>query len=498
MSYLLALDQGTTSSRALVFDRSGAVRGSAQEEFPQHFPAPGWVEHDPEDLWRTQLATARRALGAAGIGAREVAAIGITNQRETVLAWNRATGAPLCRALVWQDRRTASLTDRLKTEGHEPGVRAKTGLVLDPYFSGSKVAWLLAHVPGLRARAEGGRACFGTVDSWLLWRLTGGAVHATDVTNASRTLLFDLHTLAWDEALLDLFGVPAGALPEVRPSAGLFGATDPTLFGRPIPITGVAGDQQAALFGQACLAPGMAKNTYGTGAFAVMHVGARPVLGDGVLATVAWQLGGQPAEYALEGSIFVAGAAVQWLRDGLGLIGNAAEVEALATSVPDAGGVTFVPALTGLGAPYWDPHARGVIGGLTRGTTRAHLARAALEAIAFQTRDALAAMAAASGIPVRELRVDGGAAGNDLLLQLQADLLDAPVVRPRITETTALGAAWLAGVGAGLFTPKELPGQWAEERRFLPSLAAADRNARCRGWARAVARARGWAGEEPR
>ncbi|MDW7711321.1 MAG: glycerol kinase GlpK [Deferrisomatales bacterium] len=492
MSAVLALDQGTTSSRAIVFQDDGAPAASAQVEFPQHFPEPGWVEHDPEDLWHTQLATARQALeGSRALG--EVAALGITNQRETTLVWDRRTGEPLHRAIVWQDRRTAPLTGRLKAEGWEPRVRERTGLVLDPYFSGSKLSWLLDRDPELRRRAERGQVCFGTVDTWLLFRLTGGRVHATDVTNASRTLLFDIHRLDWDEELLELFRVPRAVLPEVRPSAGFFGETDREVFGRPIPVTGVAGDQQAALFGQACFEPGTAKNTYGTGAFVVMNTGERPVLGHGVLTTLAWQLGDRAPVYALEGSIFIAGAAIQWLRDGLGLIGTAPEVEGLARSVPDSGGVYFVPALVGLGAPHWDPLARGLIGGITRGTTRAHLARAALEAMAYQTRDALAAMEHASGVALRDLRADGGAAANELLLQIQADTLGTPVLRPRVTETTALGASYLAQVGAGRLAPEAITERWALDRRFEPALEPLVRERRYEGWRRAVERARSWA-----
>ena len=492
MRYLLALDQGTTSSRAILFDLEGRPVSAAQQEFPQHFPRPGWVEHDPDDIWSTQIETARQALDRAGVSPAEVAAVGITNQRETTLVWERGTGRPLHRAIVWQDRRVAGLTDRLRAEGLEPEVRERTGLVLDPYFSGGKLAWLLDEVPGLRRRAEAGEVCFGTVDTWLVYRLTGGRVHATDVTNAGRTLLFDIRRLEWDERLLEIFGIPPAVLPDARPSAGVFGETDPELLGRAIPITGVAGDQQAALFGQACFDPGTAKNTYGTGAFVMMNTGGRPVLGEGVLTTLAWQLEGREPVYALEGSIFVAGAAVQWLRDGLGLIESAPEVEALARRVPDTGGVYFVPALTGLGAPHWDPHARGLIAGVTRGTTAAHLARAALEAMAFQTRDAIVAMEKASGIALRELRADGGAAANDLLLQFQADVLGTPVLRPRVTETTALGAAYLAGVGAGLTDQGAIAGRWALDRRFTPAMDPGVREALCRGWHRAVERALGW------
>ncbi len=492
MRYTLALDQGTTSSRAILFDDTVRPVAAAQREFPQYFPRPGWVEHDPQEIWESQLSTAREALDRAGVSPRDVAAVGITNQRETTLLWERSSGLPVHRAIVWQDRRTADVTARWKADGLEPEVRRKTGLVLDPYFSASKLSWLLERDPALRRRAEAGELCFGTVDSWLLWKLTGGRTHATDATNASRTLLFDLGTLDWEEGLLGRFGIPREVLPRVGPSAGFFAETDPSLLGAPIPVTGIAGDQQAALFGQACLSPGMAKNTYGTGAFVVMNTGAERFLGDGVLTTLAWQLEGRAPEYALEGSIFVAGAAVQWLRDGLGLIASSADVEALAASVPDAGGVYFVPAFVGLGAPHWDPFARGLIVGLTRGTNRGHLARAALEAMAFQTRDALAAMEAASGIPVRDLRADGGASANALLLQLQADTLAAPVLRPRITETTALGAAYLASVGAGLLKPEAIPDLWALDRRFEPQPDASARDRAYAGWLRAVERARNW------
>ncbi|NOY85797.1 MAG: glycerol kinase GlpK [Deltaproteobacteria bacterium] len=492
MNYLLAMDQGTTSSRAILFGLDGRILSVAQKEFKQHFPHDGWVEHDPEDIWRTQIDTTRDALQKARISPKDVAAIGITNQRETTLVWDRSTGEPLFRAIVWQDRRAAALTDRLKTEGLEPGVREKTGLVLDPYFSAGKLAWLLDNVRGLRERAAADEILFGTVDTWLMYRLSGGRIHATDVTNASRTLLFNIHTLQWDEELLDMFRIPAGVLPEVKPSAGRFGETDPSLFGCEIPIAGVAGDQQAALFGQACFEPGMAKNTYGTGAFVVMNTGEKPVLGEGVLTTLGWQIRGRKAQYAMEGSIFAAGAAVQWLRDGLGLLENASEVEDLARSVPDSGGIYFVPALVGLGAPYWDPYARGLIIGLTRGSTRAHLARATLEAIAYQTRDAIEAMQKASGILLRELRVDGGAAANNFLLQLQADLLGTPVLRPEVTETTALGAAYLAGIGVGLLDSESIAQHWALERRWEPDMKSEDREALFRGWQRAVERSRGW------
>ncbi len=493
MAYVLALDQGTTSSRAIVFDLEGTQVATAQEPFEQFFPRPGWVEHDPMEIWHTQLATARAALAQAGISAAEVAALGITNQRETTILWERASGRPVSRAIVWQDRRTADLTERLRRQGHEEVVRQKTGLVLDPYFSASKLAWLLED-PGLRQRAEAGELAFGTIDSWLIWNLTGGDVHATDVSNASRTLLFDINQATWSPELLELFNVPAALLPEVKPSVGLFGNSKPELLGAAVPIYGVLGDQQAALFGQACFAPGMAKNTYGTGAFLVMNSGAEVKRGEGVLSTVAWQIAGQPLQYALEASIFVAGAAVQWLRDGLGLISESSDVEKLASSVPDSEGVYFVPALTGLGSPYWDPHARGLIIGLTRGSGRAHIARATLEAIALQTYDAVMSMEAA-GVSLRTLRVDGGAANNDLLLQIQADLLDRTVERPAVTETTALGAAMAAALGAGLLDEGTISRNWRLERRFMPEKDDRERSRLIAGWHEAVARARGWAEE---
>jgi glycerol kinase len=491
MPYVLALDQGTTSSRAIVFDESGAEVAIAQRELQQIFPRPGWVEHDPLEIWDSQLAVARQALQRAGLAAGDLAALGITNQRETVVVWDRATGLPLANAIVWQDRRTAEVCDRLKREGHEPLFRERTGLVLDPYFSGTKLAWILDHVPG--AREDVGRLAFGTVDSWLLWKLTGGALHATDVTNASRTLLWNLHTGDWDAKLLRLLDVPREILPEVRSSSEVYGETLAGLFGAPVPIAGVAGDQQAALFGQACLRPGMVKNTYGTGCFLLMNAGDRPAVSrHQLLTTPAWRIGGR-TEYALEGSVFVAGAVVQWLRDGLGLIRSAGEIEALAASVPDSGGVVLVPAFTGLGAPHWDPYARGALLGVTRGTTAAHIARAALEAIAFQVADVLDAMAADSGVPVAELRVDGGATVNDLLMQLQADIAGVPVVRPRIQETTALGAAYLAGLATGVWKDTgDIAERWQVERRFEPAVDRDQAAALRARWNRAVERAKGW------
>jgi glycerol kinase len=495
MPYVLALDQGTTSSRAIVFDESGSVVAMAQREFQQIFPRPGWVEHDPLEIWESQLAVTREALARAGIGAAEVAAVGITNQRETTLVWDRATGLPVSNAIVWQDRRTADACERLKARGLEPLFRERTGLVLDPYFSGTKLAWLLDHIPGLRGNA--GRLAFGTVDCWLIWNLTGGpdgGVHATDVTNASRTLLFDLHTGDWDEELLAALDIPHGMLPEVRSSSEIYGETLPGLLGAAVPIAGVAGDQQAALFGQACLAPGMVKNTYGTGCFLLMNTGERAIPSrHELLTSPAWRIGGGTT-YALEGSVFIGGAVVQWLRDGLGIIRSSSEVEALAASVPDAGGVVLVPAFTGLGAPHWDPYARGVLVGITRGTTAAHIARAALEAIAFQVMDVLAAMEADSGVPVAELRVDGGATANGLLMQLQADLAGVPVIRPRVQETTALGAAYLAGLTVNLWSsPEEVAKHWKLERRFEPRMEPAKREELMARWREAVQRSKGWA-----
>jgi len=491
--FVLALDQGTTGSRALVVDPDGAVRGSGYVELPQYYPKPGWVEHDAEEIWQSTTQAIGQALAAARVTGPEIAAIGITNQRETSVLWDCASGRPMHRAIVWQCRRTAPFCERLKAEGHEAEFRRKTGLMLDPYFSGTKIRWLLDEVPGARQRAERGELAFGTVDSWLLWRLTGGAVHATDPSNASRTLCFDIRALRWDEALCEALGVPRALLPEVKPSAGFFGETAAGILPAGIPVTGIAGDQQSALFGQCCFEPGMAKNTYGTGCFLLLNTGDKPVASErGLLTTVAWQLDGATT-YALEGSVFIAGAVVQWLRDGLGIIKDAAETEGLAESVADTGGVYLVPAFTGLGAPYWDAYARGVLVGLTRGTTKAHIARAALEAIAYQNRDVLDAMTLEAGAPLRALRVDGGAAANNFLCQFQADVLNVEVLRPAVTETTGMGAAFLAGVGAGLWKTGDLPSRWRPERRFAPSAATAGRAAGYAGWRRAVERARGWA-----
>jgi glycerol kinase len=499
--YVLALDQGTTSSRAILFDRRGGIVSTAQQEFPQIYPRPGWVEHDPEAIWQSQLSTARQALAKAGVGSAQLAAIGITNQRETTIVWDRETGAPLHNAIVWQCRRTALMCDELRRQGWTDPIRLKTGLVVDAYFSGTKLAWLLKEVPGLRQKAERGQALFGTVDSFLLWRLSGGRLHLTDVSNASRTMLYNVHDLDWDDEILAELAIPRAMLPQVRPSSALYGHTQAALFGVEVPLASAAGDQQAALFGQTCYAPGQAKNTYGTGCFLLLNTGEQAVSSErGLLTTIAWQLvQGGPVTYALEGSVFVAGAAIQWLRDGLGLIARAAESEALAADVPDTGGVYFVPAFVGLGAPYWDAYARGTIVGLTRGTDRRHLARAALEAICYQSRDLLEAMAADSGIRLQALRADGGAAANDLLMQLQADLVGVPVERPVVTETTALGAAYLAGLAVGYWSGlDEIAAQWRVDARFAPAMEAARRDALYDGWQRAVERARGWApaGEE--
>jgi glycerol kinase len=494
MKFVLALDQGTTSSRAIVFDETGQPVAIAQQEFAQSYPQPGWVEHDPETLWQSQAAVAVEALAKAGIAARQVAAIGIANQRETTLLWERASGKAVAPAIVWQDRRTADICARLRAAGREAAIRARSGLLLDPYFSATKLAWLLDSQPGLRARAEAGELAFGTVDSWLAWKLTGGAVHVTDASNASRTQLFDLHAGDWSDELLGEFGIPRAVLPQVVDSSGVLGvvSTVPELAG--LPIAALVGDQQGALAGQGCFSAGLAKNTYGTGCFLLMHTGDTPLAPPpGLLATVAGRRGGA-LSYALEGSVFVGGAVVQWLRDGLGLIDSSAEIEALAASVPDSGGVAFVPAFVGLGAPYWDPQARGALFGLTRGTTGAHIARAALEAIALQVADLVGALENESTLPLAELRVDGGAAANNLLLQLQADLLGRPVVRPQVTETTALGAAYLAGLAVGVWRDEsELASLWRAERRFEPDMPAAEVATIKARWQEAVGRCRNWA-----
>ena len=489
--YLLAIDQGTTSSRAIIFDRTGRAVGQARKELPQHFPQPGWVEHDPEDIWRDTCAVVEGALAEAGAGTSEVAAVGITNQRETTVLWDRSSGEPLHPAIVWQDRRTAELCDRLRAEGNEATIQARTGLLLDPYFSASKIAWLLDTVPGARARAERGELAFGTIDSFLLWRLTGGRVHATDATNAARTMIFDIHRQAWDEELLALFGIPAAILPEVRDSNADFGATQASLFGTALPITGIAGDQQAATVGQACFEPGMTKSTYGTGCFALMNTGSRALTSTNrLLTTIGYRLSGETT-YALEGSIFIAGAAVQWLRDGLGLIASAAESEELARQADPAQEVYLVPAFTGLGAPYWDAHARGALLGLTRASGRAEVVRAALEAVCFQTRDLMEAMTADGAAALSNLRVDGGMVANEWLMQRLADLVGCTVDRPVVSETTALGAAALAGLGAGVFGGlADISAMWRSSGRFTPAMDEAERARRYAGWQDAVARVR--------
>jgi glycerol kinase len=494
MAYLLALDQGTTSSRAIVFDAGGEIVALAQREFQQHYPQPGWVEHDAEEIWSSQRDVACEALQKARLEHSDVAAIGITNQRETVVVWDRSTGKPIHRAIVWQDRRTAAVCDRLRAEGRESMIREKTGLVIDPYFSGTKLAWILDHVSGARAAAEAGRLMCGTVDTWLIYCLTGGRVHVTDASNASRTLLMNIHTGQWDDELLACLGIPRSMLPEIRSSSEVYGTADGVAELAGVPIAGAAGDQQAALFGQACFAPGLAKNTYGTGCFALMNIGRQPVLSQNKLVTtIAWQLNGQ-MEYALEGSVFIAGAVVQWLRDGLGIIKSSAEVEALAGSVPDSGGVVFVPAFAGLGAPHWDAYARGTIFGLTRGTTAAHLARAAVESIALQVADLIDAMRSDAANSLAELRVDGGASVNNGLLQYQADILQIPVLRPKVTETTALGAAYLAGLATGVWKRREeIAGHWQIDRRVEPQMPANAAKAIRARWTDAVRRSQDWA-----
>jgi len=505
MQYILALDQGTTSSRAVLFDREGHPAAIAQQEFPQIYPHPGWVEHDASTLWSSQLAVARQVLGKAGATGTDVVGIGIANQRETTVLWDRKTGQPVANAIVWQDRRTAAQCEQLRAQGKASLVLRKTGLLLDAYFSATKLQWLLDHVPGVRARAEAGELAFGTVDSWLVWNLTGGRLHVTDASNASRTLLFNIHTLAWDAQLLDLFHIPPSVLPTVVPSSAVLGQSDASVLGAPVTIAGLAGDQQAATFGQACWSPGMAKNTYGTGCFMLMNTGTTAVpSASRLLTTVAWvgpgtEGGGQvlqPAQacYALEGSVFMGGATIQWLRDGLQIIPSAEAVEPLAASVPDTGDVYLVPAFTGLGAPHWDGFARGTLTGMTRGTTRAHIARAALEAIALQSANVFAAMARDSGIALHELRVVGGACRNNLLMQMQADFLGVPVVRPTVTETTALGAAYLAGLATGFWAnADELSQHWAMDCTFTPQLSAQGRDDKLARWRRALDRARAWA-----
>ena len=492
--YIMAFDAGTTSNRCILFDREGRVRSSAQKEFTQIFPKPGWVEHDAREIWATQFGVAAEAMGKIGASAGDIAAIGITNQRETTVVWDRATGEPVYNAIVWQCRRTSAYCDELKARGYAEAIRRKTGLVVDAYFSGPKIRWILDNVPGARRRAEAGELLFGTVETWLIWLLTGGRVHVTDYSNASRTMLFNINTLDWDEDLLRLMDIPRSMLPTPVASSQVYGETDPGFFGRPIPIAGAAGDQQAALFGQACFAPGQAKNTYGTGCFLLMNTGNKPVFSTGgLVTTVAWGLDGKAA-YALEGSIFAAGAAIQWLRDEMRLIESAADSEYHAGKVPDTAGCYVVPAFTGLGAPYWDQYARGAIVGLTRGVNKNHIIRATLESIAYQVSDVLEAMKADSGIALTSLKVDGGASANNLLMQLQADILQATVRRPACVETTALGAAYLAGLAVGYWSGlEEIADNWAVDRTFAPAITARERDEKLKGWKRAVTRAFDWA-----
>lgn len=487
--YILALDQGTTSSRAIVFDHEGQIRSVAQKEFPQYFSQPGWVEHNPNEIWGSEASVIAEAISTIDITGLDIAAIGITNQRETTIVWDIDTDEPIYNAIVWQDRRTAEFCDQLKADGLTETIRQKTGLIIDAYFSGTKIKWILDHVPGARKRAEEGKLRFGTVDSWLVWRLTRGETHVTDVTNASRTMLFNIHELKWDEELLKLFNIPLSMMPEVKSNSEIYGHTKTTIFAHKVPIAGIAGDQQAALFGQMCLDPGSIKNTYGTGCFVMLNTGEKPIVSkNNLLTTIAWQIGNK-VNYALEGSIYVGGSVVQWLRDGLGVINSSSDVETLAQSVPDSGGVYFVPALTGLAAPYWDPYARGTIVGITRGTTAAHIARAALDGIAFQTYDIAQAMAKDMNDRLTELKVDGGASRNNLLMQFQADLLGIDVVRPKITETTAIGAAYLAGLGVGYWdSVDELRRQWKVEHTFTPNLDRETVRAVREGWADAISR----------
>jgi glycerol kinase len=493
--YIIALDQGTTSSRAIVFDQAARPLATASKEFPQIYPQPGWVEHDPERIWDSQIEVARRALDEAGVEPSAVAAIGITNQRETTVVWDRKTGVPIANAIVWQCRRTASICDEMRSRGLEDAVRSKTGLVLDAYFSGTKLKWILDNVDGARERAGRGELAFGTIDTWLVYKLSGGAIHITDYSNASRTMLFNINDLCWDDDMLVELDIPASLLPEVKPSSKVYGDTDPEVFfGQTVPIAGIAGDQQAALFGQACFETGLAKNTYGTGCFVLMNVGPKPVASkSGLLSTIAWGIDDR-VEYALEGSVFIAGAVIQWLRDELRIIADAAESEQLARSVPDNGGVYLVPAFVGLGAPHWDMYARGTIVGLTRGANRGHIARAALESICYQTRDVLESMEADSGRKLDEMKVDGGAIGNDLLMQFQSDILGVPISRPEVAETTALGAAYLAGLAVGYWDGlREIAGNWREQTRFEPTMPEDERERLYSQWKRAVDCAKGWA-----
>ncbi|MBO9204735.1 MULTISPECIES: glycerol kinase GlpK [Niastella] len=491
--YILSFDQGTTSSRAIIFDQAGSIISIAQKEFTQLYPQPGWVEHDANEIWGTQLAVAVEAVSKAGLKATDIAAIGITNQRETTVVWDKETGIPVHNAIVWQDRRTADFCDQLKVKAGKL-IQEKTGLIVDAYFSATKIRWILDNVEGARKKAQEGKLAFGTIDTWLVWKLTRGQVHATDISNASRTMLFNIHTCSWDEELLKLMDVPAAMLPTVRSSSEVYGQTDAQILAAQIPIAGIAGDQQAALFGQMCTEPGMVKNTYGTGCFMLMNIGDKPILSkNNLVTTIAWKIDGK-VQYALEGSIFIGGAVVQWLRDGLGIIKNSSEIEELAKSVPDNGGVYLVPAFAGLGAPYWDQHARGTMVGVTRGTTSAHLARAALESIALQTMDVLTAMQADAGKPIKELRVDGGATANDLMLQIQANVLQATVIRPQITETTAIGAAYLAGLAVGFWKNiDEIKKQWKLNKSFSPN--GTDAAPLTKGWQKAIKAAKAWAEE---
>ncbi|HUQ30812.1 MAG TPA: glycerol kinase GlpK [Pyrinomonadaceae bacterium] len=493
--YILAIDQGTTGTKVLIFDYDVNIKARSYSEFTQYYPKPGWVEHDAEEIWQVTLQLVSKALASARLQASEIKAIGITNQRETSLLWERATSRPVGRAIVWQDRRTASICDDLKARGLEDTFRRKTGLLLDAYFSGTKVKWLLDNTDGIKERAENGEIAFGTIDSWLVWKLTGGGAHITDYSNASRTLMYNIHDLRWDKELLETFGVPEAMLPQVKPSAHVYGYTDPdSFFGASVPVAGIAGDQQAALFGQACYGEGLAKNTYGTGSFILLNTGRFPVESrEGLLTTIAWGIKDEPVEYALEGAIFITGAGVQWLRDGLGIIDNAAETESLANSIASNDGVYFVPALVGLGAPHWDAYARGTITGITRGTTRAHLARAALESMCYQTRDVVEAMKRASRLSLKEIRADGGAVSNSFLMQFQSDILGVPVEVPLITETTSLGAAYLAGLAVEFWTSREeLDAKWKAARRYEPRMSEAERDGLYARWLKAVERAKDW------
>jgi glycerol kinase len=493
--YILSFDQGTTSSRAIIFDKEGKIKSIAQKEFTQYFPEPGWVEHDASEIWSTQIGVASEAIAKAGLSVKDIAAIGITNQRETTVVWDRKTAQPLYKAIVWQDRRTAEYCEQLKKDGAARMIQEKTGLIPDSYFSGTKLSWILENIPGLREKAEKGELCFGTIDSWLVFKLTNGKVHATDVTNASRTMMYNIHELKWDEELLKLLNIPASVLPEVKSSSEIYGYTDKVLAAESLPISGIAGDQQAALFGQMCIQPGMVKNTYGTGCFMLMNTGNKPVLSNNnLLTTIAWQIGND-VQYALEGGIFIAGAVVQWLRDELGIIKTSSEVEKLASSVKDNGGVVFVPAFAGLGAPYWNQYARGTIFGITRGTNAGHIARAAIESIAYQTMDVLSAMNADAGIEVKEIRVDGGATINNNLMQFQSDVLNCKVIRPSITETTALGAAYLAGLGVGFWkNTDEIQQYWKAEKIFTPEMDEALRKKYTGEWDRAIKAVQTWTG----